>query len=222
MKKSCCKGHISTKGFTLIEVLVVVLIIGVLTAVAVPQYQKAVQKSRFNSLLPTAKSIASAEEVYFMEHGSYGPLSELDVRLEGENMSVEGIESNQEAWLYVQGTHSHLPNNRLAIYLNHSPFLAKEIHCEALVSDARAKSLCKDTLGGVFIGPADNNWNSYRLNNPSARGIARGVDVSGDGHLDGTDISAWLESELTDEQADCMLEISLGDFSCADTLWPED
>ena len=69
------------KAFTLIELLVVVLIIGILAAVAVPQYKKAVEKSRAAEAFTLMKSLEDAAAVYYLANGSYEnmDLDSLDV-----------------------------------------------------------------------------------------------------------------------------------------------
>ena len=69
-------------GFTLIELLVVVLIIGILSAIALPQYQRAVDKSRAMQALVLVRSLANAQERYFLANGSYSlTFDNLDVQL---------------------------------------------------------------------------------------------------------------------------------------------
>lgn len=72
------------KGFTLIELLVVVLIIGILSAVALPQYTKAVEKSRATEAITLLGNLANAEQIYKMSTGGYTTdLTLLDLQLPG-------------------------------------------------------------------------------------------------------------------------------------------
>ena len=58
-------------GFTLVELLIVVVILGVLAAIAIPQFSASTDDSKAAALDATLSNLRTAIELYYQQHGSY-------------------------------------------------------------------------------------------------------------------------------------------------------
>ncbi len=59
----------SSKGFTLVEIMIVVVIIGLLAPMAIPAFQKVRTSSQDKAVLNNARQLAAAADQYFLENG---------------------------------------------------------------------------------------------------------------------------------------------------------
>ncbi|MBE6420621.1 MAG: prepilin-type N-terminal cleavage/methylation domain-containing protein [Elusimicrobium sp.] len=162
------------KGFTLIELLVVVLIIGILSSVALPQYQKAVDKAKYSQLFVLAKGIAEAQELYYLANGKYAKeWDELDIALPNSFDSYTApwirdtsknlaLSLNPDQSLAVIAQDSSMGVNLVIYYQHTGENLGGERQCRAIRREERGKGICK-SLGGVYKEENSSNGTIYRL-----------------------------------------------------------
>jgi type IV pilus assembly protein PilE len=59
------------RGFTLIEVLIVVIILGILATIAVPQFTGMIRRARLSEGWSALGAIKTAQEIYHLDHNAY-------------------------------------------------------------------------------------------------------------------------------------------------------
>ena len=163
------------QAFTLIELLVVVLIIGILAAIAVPQYQVAVAKSEYATLKDKTRAIAEAVNRYNLATGTTPKkLADLDISFgdvssdpgcSGENCDFDIFLNNGEE-CNVWGDENYmvrctLKDVKMAFYYSWNTLKPKM--CYTKKDYAAGLKVCAQDTGKVACSSSWCTSDDYRL-----------------------------------------------------------
>ena len=163
------------KGFTLIEMLVVVLIIAVLAAIAFPKYQIAVDKANYMQLVTLVTAVKEAQERYYMAKGEYTTnFNNLDITIPLDADVTGSVIKKAGKWeVRIDSVNNFVSGGIVAasyypakvsyvVYLDRRPTYAGVRQCRSIDRGERGKKLCL-SLGGVYKTENENNGTIYTL-----------------------------------------------------------
>jgi general secretion pathway protein G len=96
----------ATRGFTLVEILIVVVILGILAAIVVPQFTQASTEAKMNSLCSNLQSLRSQVELYKVQHNDAPPTAANFTANMTQTTTIAGVASGSKT---RDATHAYGP-----------------------------------------------------------------------------------------------------------------
>ncbi len=129
------------RGFTLIELLVVVLIIGILSAIALPQYNKAVLRSRAATGFALLSALDQAQTAYHLANGTY--TTDLEALGMGTKNGLVCTATRDDSLVYCQGFNAKRGQGLFFEWQGTHSTAQKYWICAALTGNEAAQSVCR-------------------------------------------------------------------------------
>ncbi len=114
------------RGFTLVEILIVVVILGILAAIVIPQFTQASTEAKENSLCSNLQSLRSQIELYKCQHNDTAPTfadfndqmvycTNIDGGIEGTGSKQRNVAAGYEYGPYLERIPENPFNNKSSI-----------------------------------------------------------------------------------------------------------
>ena len=161
------EGKNLKQGFTLLELLVVVVIIGILAAIALPQYKMAVGKARFSTLKNITRSIQQSAQRYYLVNGTYDlAAKDLDIDLDiisGADGRTFSLRSGVYCSIWKEGQQERVACDRnifkttMRLYIHRETGKPIECYVTSVDKNDNANKLCQKETGKTAKQAACNN-----------------------------------------------------------------